>query len=107
MKLKDKIKARRTDKYWEKQGRKDLFTWVHRYLRLHNELLVDSVYQGIYDYCRITLIEYLKKDIKNKKVTEERLGELVDVLADDFNKDGAEWVNEFKAVVDELYKSYK
>ena len=66
MASKEKIKTRRFKKYWEKQGRKDLFTWVHRYLRLHNELLVDNVYQDIYDYCRNALKEYLKKDVKNK-----------------------------------------
>ncbi len=107
MKLKDKIKTRRIDKYWEKQGRKDLFTWVHRYLRLHNELLVDNVYQNIYDYYRSTLILYLKKDVRNKKLTDEKLGELVDVLADIFNKDAADRVDEYKVVVDELYKSCK
>ena len=93
MTLKEKIKYRRFEKYWKKHGRKDLFTWVHRYLRLHNEVLADSVYQNMYDYHRNTLIAYLKKDVNNKKFDDTTLGELVDVLADIFNKEEAELVN--------------
>ncbi len=37
MRVKEKIKIRRFERYWNKQGRKDLFTWVHRYLRLHSD----------------------------------------------------------------------
>lgn len=107
MTLKEKLKACRVERYWKKQCRKDLFTWVHRYLRLHSELLVDSVYQNMYDYHRNTLIAYLKNDIDNKKFNDTKLGELVDVLADIFNKDEAEQVNKYKSLVDELYEFWK
>ena len=95
------------DRYWKKQGRKDLFTWVHRYLRLHSELFVDSVYQNIYDYCRNTLIAYLKKDMDNKKINDEQLGGIIDVLTDIFNENQAERVNKQKSLVEELYKFFK
>lgn len=66
MTLKEKRKVRRFERYWKKQGRKDLFTWVHRYLRLHSEL-----------------------------------------LADIYNRNGAEQVNKYKPLVDDLYKFWK
>lgn len=103
MRLKEKLKIRRIGKWWKKQGRKDLFTWVHRYLRLHKELLADSVYQNMYDYHRNTLIAYLRKEVRDKKSEDEKLGEVVDVLADIFNSENAERVNKYKPVVDELY----
>ena len=104
MRLKDKIKIRRFKKYWKKQGRKDMFSLVHRYLRLHNELLTDSVYQNMYNYHRNTLIAYLRIDLNNKMSTDAKLGELVDVMADFFNKHTAQQVNKYKPLVDELYK---
>ena len=107
MMLKEKLKVRRFERYWKKQGRKDLFSWVHRYLRLHSELLANNIYQNMYDYHRNTLIAYLKNDINNKKLDDTQLGELVDVLADIFNKDNAEQVNKYKSLVDELYKFWK
>lgn len=105
--LKEKLKVRRFERYWKKQGRRDLFTWVHRYLRLHSELLVDSVYQNMYDYHRNTLIAYLKKDMNNKKFDDTQVGILVDIFADIFNKDKAERVNKYKSLVDGLYKFWK
>lgn len=107
MRIKEKLKVRRFKKNCEKQVRKDLFTWVHRYLRLHRELLIDSVYQNIYDYYRNTLIAYLKNDIDNNMFDDVELGELVDVFADIFNKDSAEIVNKYKLLVQELYNSWK
>ncbi|MBE5733487.1 MAG: hypothetical protein E7347_00375 [Clostridiales bacterium] len=107
MKISEKLNARRFERYWEKKGRKDMFTWVHRYLRLHIELLDDSVYQEIYDYYRNTLIEYVKKDIGDKKIDNEKLGELVDTLANIINKDHADVVNKYKVVVDEIYDFWK
>ena len=88
MTLKEKIKVRRLERYWKKQGRKDLFTWVHRYLRLHSELLDDGVYQEMFDYHRKTLIAYVKRDVKRKNTTDKEYGELIDVLADIYNKNG-------------------
>lgn len=103
MLLKEKLEAWRIKRYWKKRGRKDFFTWVHRYLRLHTDLLGDSVYQDMYEYFRKTLIAYLRKDIKDKKSDDIKLGELIEVLADIFNKEGAEQVNKYKSTVDELY----
>jgi len=105
--LKEKIKVCRFKSYWKKHGRKDLFTWVHRYLRLHSELLEDGVYQNMYDYHRNTLITYLKNDIKDKKADDIKLGKLVDMLADIFNEKASEQVNKCKPLVDELYKFWK
>ena len=84
-----------------------MFTWVHRYLRLHSELLEDIVYQEMFDYHRNMLIAYLKKDIKDKNMSDTQYGEMIDVLADIYNQNGAERVNKFKPIVDELYKSWK
>lgn len=106
MKLIEKMKAKRFEKYWKRQGSKNLYTWVHRYLRLHSELLADSVYQNLYDYCRNVLIEYLKKDT-NPDIDNVQLGETIDVLTDVFNETEAEQVDKFKVVVDELYELWK
>ncbi|MBQ8428030.1 MAG: hypothetical protein IJX18_02105 [Clostridia bacterium] len=38
---------------------------------------------------------------------DEQLGELVDVLADIFNKSSADRVNAYKPMVDELYNTWK
>jgi len=103
MQIKEKLKIRSFEKYWKKQGRKNLFTWIHRYLRLHSELLTDSVYQNMYDYNRNTLIAYLKNNMNNKKLDDAKLGELLDISADLFNKDEAERVNKYKSLVDDLY----
>ena len=107
MTLKEKWKFRRFERYWHKQGRKDLFTWAHRYLRLHSELLDDGVYQEMFDYHRKTLIAYVKRDVKRKNTTDKEYGELIDVLADIYNKNGAERVNKYKPLVDELYSFWK
>ena len=107
MTLKEKWKVRRFERYWYKQGRKDLFTWVHRYLRLHSELLDDGVYQEMFDYHRKTLVEYVKRDVKRKNTTDKEYGELIDVLADIYNRNGAERVNKYKPLVDELYNFWK
>ena len=62
------------EQYWEEQRKRDLFTWVHRYLRLHEELLEDSVYEDIYNYSRQTLITFLKEDISTEETDDEQLG---------------------------------
>ncbi len=107
MTLKEKWKARCFERYWHKQGRKDMFTWIHRYLRLHSELLDDSVYQEMFDYHRNTLIAYVKRDVKRKNTTDKEYGELIDVLADIYNQNGAERVNKCKPLVEELYNFWK
>ena len=107
MGLKDNIKVRRFDRYWEKRGKRDMFTRVHRYLRLHCELLEDSVYKDMYDYHRNTLIAYLRKDTKGKKYSDKQLGEVLDILADMFNKESVEYVNKYKPLVKLLYNHWK
>ena len=105
MEIKDK--ARCQDQYWQKEGKKDLFTWVHRYLRLHSELLVDFIYKDMYEYYRNAIISCLKKDVESKKLKDSKLGKLADTLADIFNKDNAEYVNKYKALVEEIYNIWK
>ena len=107
MGLKDNIKIRRFEKYWKKHGRRRMFTKVHRYLRLHRELLEDSVYKEMYDYHRDTLIAYLRKDFKGKKCSDKQLGEDLDALADMFNEKSAEYINTYKSFVELLYNSWK
>ncbi|MBQ8295107.1 MAG: hypothetical protein IJX87_01595 [Clostridia bacterium] len=107
MTLIERIKRWRRHRRWFKYGRKDMFTWVHRYLRLHSELLEDPVYREMFDYHRNTLIAYVKRDMKRKNTSDKEYGELIDVLADIYNKNGAERVNKFKPLVDKLYRSWK
>ena len=45
MDRKEKRKIRRFERYWFKRGRKELFTWLHRYLRLNKDLLEDNIYK--------------------------------------------------------------
>jgi hypothetical protein len=105
--LKDKLKTRRFERHFKKQGRKDLFTWVHRYLRLHNDLLGDSIYQKMYNYHRDTLIAYLKRDVKGKNTSDKEYGEMIDELADIFNRNSAERVNKYQSLVETLYNHWK
>ena len=99
--------GRRIERRWFKYGRKDMFTWVHRYLRLHSELLEDDIYQEMFDYFRNTLIAYLKRDDKGKNMSDTRYGELIDELADIFNKIFANRVDKWKPIVDQLYEYWK
>ena len=103
---KDKGFSANLEEFWYKKGRKDFFTWVHRYLRLHNELLEDSVYKKIYDYFRDTLTEYLKRDMHDLP-NDENLGNLVDLFVDIFNKFSAIHVEKYKSSVDYLYEYWK
>ncbi len=107
MTLREKLKIRRIERSWNKYGRKDTFTWVHRYLRLHSELLEDPVYQEIFYYNRATLIAYMKKEAKRKNTSDEQIGDVLDVLADIFNENAAERVNKYKPLIDILYKFWK
>ena len=98
-----KWKLWRKERRWNKQGRKEAFTWVYRYLRLHSELLADPVYQRMFDYHRETLIAYYKRDIKNKNIEGEKWGELVDMLTDMFNRTSPARVDKYKPLVEDLY----
>ena len=106
MKLK-KIKNLNCKRNNENIDKKDLFTWAHRYLRLHSDLLADNIYQTMYDFFRNQLITYLKKDIENSKFNDMQLGELIDTFADAFNKEETAQVNEYKTVIEELYNYFK
>ena len=103
MNIIDKIKIRRIERKWKKYGRKDYFTWVHRYFRLHKELIEDDIYKEIYEYTRNTLIKYYKRDVKRKDTSDKEYGELIDVLADIFNKTSADRVDKLKKTVERLY----
>ena len=107
MDLKEKIIDFKFKKYWKKQGKQDLATWVYRYLRLHSELLLDNIYQNIYDYYRNTLISYLRKDLENNEIDDIQLGELVDIFTDIFNNQYLEIVNKYNTLVSELYLFWK
>lgn len=107
MKLKEKFKVWRFERYWKKCGRKDFFTWVHRYFRQHSELLEDDIYKEIYDYFRNTLIAYIKKDFKRKDMNDEDTGKTIDLLADLFNRNSAKYVEKYKSVVNVLYNTWK
>ncbi len=105
--MKEKLKMRRMEHSLKKGGRKNIITWVHRYLRLHSELLEDSVYQEIYDYHRKTLIEYFKKDLKDAELDDTQLGELLDEVADLFNENAVERVDKYKPFIEEVYEFWK
>ncbi len=94
------------EKWWKQYGREQLFTRVYRYLRLRRELLGNPVYQDMFDYCRATLITYLKKESPHK-ISEAQLGETVDTLADIFNENSKEKVHTYKPMVDILYDAWK
>ena len=104
MTLKEKWEFRRFERYWRKEGRKDLFTWVHRYLRLHKELLEDSIYQSLYDYVRDTLIAYFKRDFGKRHMSDKEYGKAIDALADIFNKRWPQRVNKYQHIVESLYE---
>lgn len=107
MKTNEKGKKKKSSPRSRDQYRKDLFTWTHRYLRLHSELLEDEFYKSMFDYHRKTLAAYLKKELKNTSMNDEQLCDLIDSLADLFNKTASERVNEFKPIVEELYQFWK
>ena len=85
---------------------REFFTWIHRYFRLHSELLENAVYQAMYEYHRKVLIHHFKKERKMKE-TDDQCGELIDVLADIYNRYSVERVNEYKPIVEELYDIWK
>lgn len=109
MTFKERIEKRRLERCWKKKGRKEMATAVHRYLRLHSELLEDSVYKEIFHFYRNIFIEYLKKDtlLKRSKYSDEQLGILADGLVDIINQGSANQVNNYKPIVDELYSRWE
>ena len=91
MDRKEKRKIRRFEHYWFKRGRKELFAWLHRYLRLNKDLLEDNIYKEMYEYYQNTLIKYFRRDVKRRGTSDEEYGKLIDVLADIFNRNFFEY----------------
>ena len=89
-----------------KGWKKDLATWVHRYLRLHSELRKDEVYEDMYEKFRSALVQAVREDFHYGKKDEKKLEGLIDLLADEFNKENAERVNGYQPVVEELRKTW-
>ena len=102
----DRFRVWRVERRWKKYGRKEMFTWVYRYLRLHKELLEDSIYKEMYDYHRNTLIAYAKRDTKDKTLTEEQLGEMIDVYSSIVGRSEPAQVNRYKWLVEELHGTW-
>lgn len=107
MDRKEKRKIRRFERCWFKRGRKELFTWLHRYLRLNKDLLEDNIYKEMYEYYRNTLIKYFRRDVKRRGTSDEEYGKLIDVLADIFNRNCEERVNRYKAIIENHYSFWK
>ena len=108
MKTKEKRKTKKAPPRLNAQVRKDMFTWVHRYLRLHSELLVDDeIYKKMFEYHRSTLAAYVKKELKLTGISDGQLNDLIDTLADTFNETGSDFVEQYKPLVDELYRCWK
>ena len=101
------MNIKKFEKYWKKQGRKSLFMWVYRYLRLHKELLEDSVYKEMFEYHRATILVYMKRDFGNEETSDEESGELLDFVTDAFNGVSAERLNAYKPLVESLYQFWK
>lgn len=108
MSLKEWIRRRREKRYWEKYGKKKFCARVHRYLRLHSELLEDEIYRDMFLYYRKELIEcYRKEGSFAKDREEEKCEQHVDILADIYSRNWEESVNEYKPVVDQLYENWE
>ena len=61
----------------------------------------------MYNYHRDTLIAYLKRDVKGKNTIDKEYGEMIDELADIFNRNSAERVNKYQSLVETLYNHWK
>ena len=107
MKSKEKIKNNTIEEELKQQNKREMFTWMHRYLRLHDELLSDEDYKNIYDYLRDSLVECLEKDMPETNFDNQQLGSMIDTIADIFNKKDAEQSEKLKPLVDEFYKIWK
>ena len=107
MTKKEKLKIAKFEKYWKEKGRQDNFTWTHRYLRLHSDLLEDPVYKNLYDYTRKTLIAYIRRDLGDMEHSDEEIGMIIDLLADLFNEDHPKSVNRYKVLIEAQYPIWK
>ena len=68
--------------YYKKETRRAMFKIVHCYLRMHSELLEDSLYQKIYDHHRKELVLYQKRRLEPEEYDEELVGFVLDRMAD-------------------------
>ncbi|MBQ8295263.1 MAG: hypothetical protein IJX87_02380 [Clostridia bacterium] len=110
-KRKEKAKAKHVKQLWKSYCHEDyrpkMFQLVYSYLRLHKELLEDSIYQEMYDYHRETMIAYATKWFKDTFIVQEgRCGRWVDKWADSYKED-REDVEEVKPLVELLYKTWE
>ena len=97
-----KWKAKRIKRKWKREEDYRYHKKVYRYLRFHKELLDDPAYKEMYEHCRLLLVVYLKCERKVKG-TNEKVGELVDVLADISNRSDADCIEEYKPLVENFY----
>ena len=90
-----------------KKREKQLFAWGYRYLRLHSELLEDSVYARMYKIFRLSVVRELRKKRKMYEDSEEIVGELADTIADKFNKKNMKRVNKYELMIKVIRGLYK
>ena len=106
MRRKNGLRARPSFRRLEEEWRIEWFTWVHRYLRLHQEMLDDKAYQDIYAHTRNVLAMDFKRQVRDECLTDEDYGELVDTFADLYGEDHPEKVNKRVVLVEFLYKCW-
>ena len=96
------------ERYLEEYVQKVVFKNIHRYLRLHKELLKDSVYTRLYNHVRKNLIaSSMHEHGETGAEAEEKRGILLDVLADIHNQENAKKVNQYKVDVERFYEVFK
>ncbi len=98
-----KFTMRALAKYSQKENRKEMFRWVYRYLRLHQELLEDSLYQEMYNFHRNTLIAHFEARTNLEQFDKNEYSQLLDACADMFNKRAKRKVDRYKGFVELLY----
>ena len=81
--------------------------WIYRYLRLHSELLKDSVYRELYDTVRQKRIVRHKNIFHRKDEEEKAIGEVLDMGADFLNKESPNEVEEWRGFVTLFYEAFK
>ena len=101
-----RLKTWRAKRQWEKMGRNERTIWMHRYFRLHKELLNDPVYKTVYDRNRLRVIERIQQRSQEHRDSEE-LGDFIDWMADAYNDFAAKKVNRYQPIMEENYVIWK
>ena len=83
------------------------YYWIHRYLRLHSELLEDDIYRELYDMARHMRIVRHKNKFGWKDEDEKAIGEVLDMSADFLNKESPDEVKKWKPIVRIFYEGIK